>query len=158
MKLFYLNTPTSALQITQLVWNVSERSKSDLRSLLREISQRLLRNISKEMTVMTKDDKRGDVFYVTSLRRLEHISKRCLFREVSETSQKHLKRDDRDDKRWQKRWCFLCDVFKTSRTYLKKMSIPWRLWDVSKIYLTSICDFLKIPHENGFVWLLKYLI
>ena len=48
---------------------------------------------------MTKDDKRGDVFYVTSLRRLEHISKRCLFREVSETSQKHLKRDDRDDKR-----------------------------------------------------------
>ena len=90
MKLFYLNTPTSALQITQLVSNVSERSQSDLRSLLREISQRLLRNISKEMTVMTQADKKGDVFYVTSLRRLEHISKRCLFREVSETSQKYI--------------------------------------------------------------------
>ena len=39
---------------------------------------------------MTQADKRGDVFYVTSLRRLEHISKRCLFRDVSETSQKYI--------------------------------------------------------------------
>ena len=31
-----------------------------------------------------------DVICVTSLRRLEDISKRCLLREVSETSQKHL--------------------------------------------------------------------
>ena len=65
----------------------------------------------------------------------------------------------------QKRWPF-CDAFKTSHIHLKKdvffvtslrrlehiskkMSIPWRLWDVSKTSLTSIYDFSKIPHKNG---------
>ena len=36
------------------------------------------------------------------------------------------------------------DAFKmsqTSQNISKKMSIPWRTWDVSKISLTSICDF-----------------
>ena len=29
----------------------------------------------------------------------------------------------------------------TSQNISKKMSIPWRTWDVSKTSLTSICDF-----------------
>ena len=34
----------------------------------------------------------------------------------------------------------------------KKLSFPWRLWDVSKISLASIFGFSKIPHKNDFVW------
>ena len=89
------------------LWEIS------IRSALRETCQRPLRNFSKEMTfcdvfkTSQKDLKIG-VFCVTSLRRLEHIS--------------------------------------------KKMSFPWRLWDVSKTSLASICDFSKVHHKNGFVW------
>ena len=51
----------------------------------------------------------------------------------------------------QKRWVF-CDVFKTSQGISKKISTPRSLWDVSKTSLESICDFLKLPHKNSFVW------
>ena len=71
-------------------------------------------------------------------------------------------------KTFQSRWLF-CDVFKTSQKHLKKnifymtslmrleniskkMSIPWRLWDISKTSLASICNFSKIPWKNDFVW------
>ena len=29
----------------------------------------------------------------------------------------------------------------------KKMSFPWHLWDVWKIFLAGICDFSKIPQK-----------
>ena len=66
------------------------------------------------------------------------------------------------------RWLF-CDAFKTSKKNLKndvfcmtssrhlehiwkKISVPWRLGDVLKTSLASICDFSKIPHKTDFVW------
>ena len=39
--------------------------------------------------------------------------------------------------------------------YISKMgSILWRLWDVSKMSLTNICDFSKITYKNAFMGLL----
>ena len=81
-------------------------------------------------------------------------------REISETSQKHLKRDLffvtylRRLKSISKKISFVwCDVFKTSQAYIRKgMSFPWRLWDVSKRSLTSIFGFSKIRHKNDLVW------
>ena len=84
--------------------------------------------------------------------------KRCLFCDVFKTSQIHLKKyiffvtSLRRLKIIFKRRR-LYDVFKTSRTYLsKKMSFSWRLWDVSKTSLASIFGFPKIRHKNDFVW------
>ena len=81
-------------------------------------------------------------------------------REISETSQKHLKRDVffvtylRRPKSISKKMSFVwCDVFKTSQAYIRKgMSFPWRLWDVSKRSLASIFGFSKIRHKNDLVW------
>ena len=81
-----------------------------------------------------------------SLRDLKQIS---IDRDISETSQTHLKRDDffvtslRRLKNISKKMSFL---------YSKKMPFLWRLCDVSKTSLAGICDFSKIPHKNGFVW------
>ena len=81
--------------VTKSEWDVSERSQSDFHwdRHLRDLLEKRLKK---------------DVFCVTSLRRLEHIS--------------------------------------------KKMSFPWRLWDVSKTSLASIFGFPKICHKNDFVW------
>ena len=73
-----------------------------------------------------------------SLRDLNQIS---IERDISQTSQKHLKKDV---------------LFVTSLRRLehisKKMSFPWRLWNVSKASLASIFGFSKIRHKNDFVW------
>ena len=88
---------------------------------------------------------------------LECLSQISIDRNISKTSQKHLKRD-----------VFFCGVFKTSQIHLKKdvffvtslrrlkriskkMCILWPLCYLSKIYVESICDCSKISHKNGFV-------
>ena len=58
-------------------------------------------------------------------------------RDLFETSQKRL---------------LFWGVFKTSQIHVKKMSFVWRLWNVSKTSLASICDFSKIHHKNDFEW------
>ena len=64
-----------------------------------------------------------------SLRDLNQI----LFeRDFSETSQKHLTRD-----------VFFVTSLRPLEHISKKMSFPWRLWDVSKISLESIFGFQK---------------
>ena len=116
--------------------------------------------------------------YEMSLRCLKQIS---IERDISKTSQKHLKRGVffetslRCLKYISKR-CLFWDVFKTSPTHLKitsqihlmktvfqmtslrrlkdiskEMFILWRLWYVPKIYLESICDYSKISRKNSFV-------
>ena len=93
--------------------------------------ERPLRNISE------RDD-----FFVTSLRRLNYISKKMsLLWHLYKTSQKHLKKD-----------VFCVTFSKLFEHISKKTSIPWRLWDILKISLASICDISKIPYKNGFVW------
>ena len=47
-------------------------------------------SIEKDMSETSQKHLKRDDFFVTSLRRLEHISKKCLFRDVYETSQKCL--------------------------------------------------------------------
>ena len=87
--------------------------------------------------------------------------------DVSERSQSnlHWQRHLRDLLETSQRIWLFCDVFKTSRAYLKKdvfrvtflkrlehisknMSFTWRLWDISKTSLASICDFSKIQKYN----------
>ena len=91
--------------------------------------------------------------------------------DVSEISQSdlHWERHLRDVSETSLKRSIFCDVFKTSQIYLKKdffcvtslrrlghasrkMSFPWRLWDVSKTSLASIFGFPKICHKNDFVW------
>ena len=65
-----------------------------------------------------------------SLRDLNQIS---IERDISETPQKHLKKD------------VVCVTsLRLFEHISKNMSIPWRLLDVSEISLTSISDFSKI--------------
>ena len=79
---------------TQRVWDVSERSQSDLhceRHLrdLSETSQK--RRLSWDVFKTSQIHLKKDVFCTSSLRRLKNIfRKKCLFRDISETSQKHL--------------------------------------------------------------------
>ena len=68
-----------------------------------------------------------------SLRDLSQIS---IERDISETSQKHLKRD-----------VFFVTSLRRLKYISKKMSFPWRLWDVSKTSLASIFGFPKICHN-----------
>ena len=103
--------PLSAWQQkhTQPAWDVSERSQSNLhwerhlRDLLEASQIRwLFCDVFKTFQIHLKKDvffvtslsiskaSQKNVFCVMSLRRLEYISKRCLFRDVSETPQKHL--------------------------------------------------------------------
>ena len=101
------------------------------------------------------------------LRDLNQIS---IERDFSETSQKHLKREDFFCYAFQtSQRCLFSDIFKTSQKLLKehvfsmrslrcldhifkKISIPWHLWDVSKTSLASINDFSEIAYQNDFVW------
>ena len=63
------------------------------------------------------------------------------FCEVFKRSQKYLKKD-----------IFFVMSLRRLENILKKMSFPWRLWDVLKTSLGSTCDFSKIAHKNDFVW------
>ena len=91
--------------------------------------------------------------------------------DVSEISQSdlHWERYLRDVSETSQKRSIFCDVFKTSQIHLKKdffcvtslrrlghasrkMSFPWRLWDVSKTSLASIFGFPKICYKNDFVW------
>ena len=76
-----------------------------------------------------------------SARDLNQIS---IERDISGTSQKHLKRD-----------VFCVTSLRRLGHISKKMSFPWRLWDVSKTSLATIFGFPKIRDKNG---LLQYLI
>lgn len=64
--------------------------------------------------------------FVTSLRQLKHMSKRCLFFDSLKTSQIHLKRDaflrrlSRRLKYISKKIYFFCDIFQALKIYLKK--------------------------------------
>ena len=95
-----------------------------IRSPLRAISQRPLRNISKEMSFLWC---------------LEDVSNTCqkrfLFCDVFKTSQKYLKKD-----------VFFVKSLRRLEHISKKVSLTWRLWDVSKISLASIFGFSKIRH------------
>ena len=71
----------------------------------------------------------------------ETSQKRLLFCDVYNSSQKHLKKD-----------VFCVTSLRPLAHISKKMSFPWRLWDVSKTSLESIFGFSKIPHKNYFVW------
>ena len=77
-------------------------------------------------------------------RHLKNLSqtsqKRRIFCDVFKTSQIHLKKD-----------VFFVTSLRRLKYISKKMFILWLLWYVSKIYLESICDYLKISHKNGFV-------
>ena len=77
-------------------------------------------------------------------RHLKNLSqtsqKRRIFCDVFKTSQIHLKKD-----------VFFVTSLRRLKYTSKKMFILWLLWYVSKIYLESICDYLKISHKNGFV-------
>ena len=42
-------------------------------------------------------------------------------------------------------WFFPVSILKTSQWYVKQI-LP-RLWDISKTFFASICDFSKIPHK-----------
>ena len=110
---------TNSLSLAQLAWDVSERSQSNLHW------ERHLRDI------LETSHKR--YLFVTSLRRLKYFSEKMSFMwhpwDFSKTS---LKR------------CLLCDVFKTSRAYLKKYVFP--------VFLASICGFSKTPYKNDIVW------
>ena len=101
---------------------------------LSEISQRSLKNISQVMTF---------------LRRLYDISntfqKRCLLSDVIRMSQiKYIS----------EKHAFYVTFLRRLNHISNKMSVLWRLWDLSKIFPASICDFSNIPHKNGFVWFL----
>ena len=121
-KLSVIKLQTSYPAGGRSLWELS------IRYPLRETSQRPFRNISKEMTFCDifktyQIHLKNDVFFVTSLRRLKNILKRC----ICVTSLRRLQRI----------W--------------RKMSFPWRLWDISKTSLASICDFSKISHKNDFL-------
>ena len=92
---------------SQPAWDVSGRSQSDLHW------ERYLRDLS------------------------ETSQKRCLFCDVFKTSQKHLKKD-----------VFCVTSLRRLEHISKKMSFPWRLWDVSKTSLASIFGFSKIRHTK----------
>ena len=79
----------------------------------------------------------SDLHWERHLRDLTETSlKKLLFCDVFKTSQKHLKKD------------VFCVTSLTRLEHISiKMSIPWRLWDVSKISLASICDFSKSSHK-----------
>ena len=91
------------------LWEIS------IRSPLREIFQRPLRNISK------------DVFFVMSLRRLKYISKNISFSwRLWDVSKSSLKRRR------------LCDAFKTSRTYLSKRCLFREVSETSQKHLSQV--------------------
>ena len=96
--------------------------------------------IDRDISQTSQKHLKRDVSFVTSLRRLKCISKKMFF---CVTSLRRLKNISKK---------MLCDVFKTSQAYLKKMSFPWRLWDVSKTSLASIFGFSKIRHNNDSTW------
>ena len=82
-----------------------------------------------------------DLHWERYLRDLSETSqKRCLFSDVFKTSQIHLKKD-----------VFCVTSLRRLEHISKKMSFPWRLWDVSKTSLASIFGFSKIRHKNDFV-------
>ena len=84
----------------------------------------------------------SDLHWERYLRDLSETSqKRCLFCDVFKTSQKHPKKD-----------VFCVTSLRRLRHISKKMSFPWRLWDVSKTSLASIFGFPEIRHKNDFVW------
>ena len=68
---------------------------------------------------------------------LETSQKRWLFCDVFKTFQKHLKKD-----------VFCLTSLRRLEQISKKMSFPWRLWDVSKSSLASIFSFSKIHHTK----------
>ena len=79
----------------------------------------------------------SDLHWERYLRHLSETSqKRCLFCDVFKTSQKHLKKD-----------VFCVTSLRRLGHISKKMSFPWRLWDVSKTSLASIFGFPKICHN-----------
>ena len=104
--------------INDLLQNILSRHEMSLRDL-NQVS------IGRDISETSQKHLKSDAFFVTSLRRLKNISKRCLLR----------------------------NVFKTSQAYLKKdVYFPWQLWDVSKTSLANVFGFSKICHKNGFVW------
>ena len=60
-------------------------------------------------------------------------------RDISESSQKHLKKD-----------VFCMTSLRRLKHISKKMSFLWHLWDVSKTSLAGICDFWKKPYKMVF--------
>ena len=104
----------------QPAWDVSERSQSDLHW------ERHLRNF------LETSQRR----WLFSFRRFKYISRKMSFCDVFKTSQKHLEKD-----------VFCVTILRHLHHISKKMSSLWRLWDVSKKSLTSICNFSKIPHK-----------
>ena len=86
----------------------------------------------------------ADVHCERHLRNFSEISQKTWhFRDVFKTSQIHLKKD-----------VFFVTFLR--RLYIsKRMSISWRVWDVSKASFPSICDFSKIRQKYGFMWFLK---
>ena len=95
------------------LWEIS------IRSLLREIPQRPLTNISKEMSFLWR------LYDVSNT-----SQKRCFFCDVFKTSQKHLEKD-----------FFFVTSLRRLGHISRKMSSSWCLWDVSKASLASIYGF-----------------
>ena len=80
----------------------------------------------------------SDLHWKRYLRDLSETSqKRCLFCDIFKTSQIHLKKD-----------VFFVTSLRRLKNISKKMSFPWRLWDVSKTSLASIFGFSKIRHTK----------
>ena len=113
-------------------------------------------SIDRDISKTSQKHLKRDVFFETSLRRLKYISKmmsflrnlydisntsqkRCLCWDLFKTSQIHLKK------------MFFCDLFKGFQTYLKKNIYSVTFLIRLKIYLKSICDYLKTSRKNGFV-------
>ena len=98
---------------TRCLWDAS------IRSPLAEISQRPLRNISK------------DIFFERSLRRLKYISKKMSFCDVFKESQK-----------FSKRW--FCDVLDTSQKYILKVFVTIQKYPTKMVlYWYYTCMDLK---------------
>ena len=85
------------------------------------------------------------------LRDLNQIS---IERDISQTSQKYLKKDVFfvTSLRYLKKDVFCVVSLRRLEHISKKMSFPWPLRDVSKTSLPSIFGFSKIRHKNDFVW------
>ena len=133
---FLLNLPkTKSKYKKEVNWFFIRWTKGINHPSRHEMSLGDLNQISIERDISGTSQKhlKKDVFFVTSLRRLRDISKKCLFCDVFKTSQIHLKK--------------MSSVWRLEHIS-KKMSFPWRLWNVSKTSLASIFGFSKIRHTK----------
>ena len=114
----------TSFPFVKTLWDVTERSQSDLHW------ERCLRDHSE---TSQKRCLFCDVFKTSS----NTSQKRCILCYVFKTSQKHLKKD-----------VFCVMSLRRLEHISKKISFPWRLWDVSKTSLASIFGFSKILHTK----------